>query len=64
VNYRAFSSIGPKAYTSTQTALSKDATRRILLNNAKAELQAFKRKYSTLKELSDVFSAIDEVMAA
>jgi hypothetical protein len=64
VNYRAFSSIGPKAYTSTQTALSKDATRRILLNSAKAELQAFKRKYSTLKELSDVFSAIDEVMAA
>lgn len=32
-----------------------------LLRNAKAELETFKRKYNTLKELSPVFAAIEEV---
>lgn len=61
MNFRAFSSIAPKVYQSTQSAMSRDDTRMILLNNAKTELQAFKRKYSTLKELSEVFEAIDNV---
>ena len=61
LNYRAFSSVAPMTYVSTTKALSKEATRRILLNNAKAELQAFRRKYSTLKELSEVFEAIEKV---
>lgn len=33
----------------------------ILLNNALSELEAFKRKYNTLKELLPVFNAINEV---
>lgn len=32
-----------------------------LLSNAKAELETFKRKYNTLKELTPVFEAIDEI---
>lgn len=61
MNFRAFSSIAAKVYQSTQSAMSRDDTRRILLNNAKSELLAFKRKYSTLKELSEVFEVIDKV---
>lgn len=33
-----------------------------LLSNAKAELETFKRKYNTLKELKPVFEAITEVL--
>ena len=33
-----------------------------LLETAKAELKAFQRKYSRLKELNDVFEAINKVM--
>lgn len=33
----------------------------VLLKNAKAELETFKQKYNTLKELMPVFKAIEEV---
>lgn len=61
MTYRAYSSTGPKVYMSTAKALSQTRTREILLNTAKAELAAFKRKYQTLTELSEVFHAIDRV---
>lgn len=62
--FKAFSSVAPQQYVSTKKALSRDATRKILLDSAKRELEAFRRKYATLTELADVFSAIDDVMAA
>lgn len=34
---------------------------RILLDRAKAELQAIKKRYSTLSELEEVFNAIDKL---
>lgn len=60
--FRAFSSLRPQQYVSTQKALSREDTRKFLLDSAKRELEAFRRKYRTLEELADVFRAIDGVM--
>lgn len=60
--FKAFSSVAPKEYVSTQNALSKSDTRAILLKSAKRELEAFRRKYSVLEELAEVFTAIDAVV--
>lgn len=61
ITHKAYSSTGPKAYMSTAKAVKESRTREILLNAAKAELLAFKRKYQTLTELAEVFAAIDKV---
>lgn len=62
MTYRAYSSTGQKVYVSTAKALSETRTREIILSTAKAELMAFKRKYQTLTELSEVFEVIDRVV--
>lgn len=49
-------------YTSTETALVDDVLRDNVLNNAKAELRAFRKKYERLKELSNVFNEIDKLL--
>lgn len=48
-------------YTSIETAFAQRDTRDIVLKNALRELRSFERKYSGLKELADVFRAIDEL---
>lgn len=60
--FRAFSSLKPQQYVSTKNALSREDTRRVLLDSAKRELEAFRRKYRALEELAEVFDAIDGVM--
>jgi len=42
------------------SALSDDGERKIVLENAKRDARIFKEKYAYLKELADVFTAIDE----
>lgn len=61
VAYRAFSSIGSKAYMSTARAVSSEKTRAILLKSAKNDLVAFRRRYQALSELAEVFDVIDKV---
>ena len=53
------SNVNAGIYESAVSIMSSDEKRAILLRNAKEELNRFKRKYSALKELSDVFKAID-----
>lgn len=48
-------------YRRTIDVLSDAQMRRKLLNAALAELAAFERKYSSLKELSQVFAAVRKV---
>lgn len=48
-------------YEPTYVIMSDEEKRRRLLQVAKAELQQFKVKYSSLKELFAVFEAIDKV---
>ena len=43
--------------------LSDNELRTNLLLKAKADMQVFKTKYESLEELSDVFRAMDEVIA-
>ena len=65
---RAFVSVKPTSYTKkgefidTFKALSQEDTRKVVLQNALKELIAFKTKYETFSELSEVMSAIDKVM--
>lgn len=49
-------------YESLNIILEKPDKRALLLQSAYRELSAFKKKYSILKELTDVFSAIDHLM--
>lgn len=46
-------------YHHVDLIMRKEETRKKLLMNALAELKAFERKYSQLKELAAVFEAID-----
>lgn len=48
-------------YEPTYVIMSDEEKRKRLLQVAKAELQQFKVKYYSLKELAEVFSAIDRV---
>lgn len=60
---RAFFQIDEKSsdYEPTYVIMSDDEKRKRLLLVAKSELQQFKVKYSSLKELAVVFEAIDKV---
>ena len=62
---RAFVSLtvaeNEREYREINKVLSIHSERELLLNEAKNELEAFKRKYSVLEELADVFAAIDRV---
>lgn len=59
VPQRAFGTVEPKAYQKIERIMETEELRKILLKNAKRELEAFRRKYSRLTELSKVFDAID-----
>ena len=48
-------------YESTVAIMNDDQKREKLLDTAKRELEAFRKKYQILTELSDVFAAIDEI---
>lgn len=50
-----------QVYKPITVVLDDESAREELLRSAKAELENFKRKYATLKELSAVFAAIEEV---
>ena len=63
-SFRAYVNVNPNSqsagvFEDTVRALSKDDTRKIVLDNALKELVNFERKYNTLTELSAVFMAID-----
>lgn len=49
-------------YESTITIMGDKEKREKLLDNAKKELEAFKKKYQMLSELANVFEAIDVVV--
>lgn len=51
----------PAHYKSVNVALADEESRDIVLRNALSELEAFQRKYASLTELSEVFSAIEKV---
>lgn len=58
---RAFANVGARnkaSFIPMAKALSDEESRSVVLQHALAELQAFKAKYSGLKELSEVFKAI------
>lgn len=49
------------SYQKTEVVIQKPDEYQKLLANAKAELQAFKKKYKRLGELEEVFEAIDRL---
>lgn len=59
---RAFYVTVEKSHYEPINAILKDeAKKNVLLENAKRELIAFKKKYKTLTELSQVFDVIDQI---
>ena len=52
---------GEGGYRPIVNVMSENAMRRELLEDAKRELDAFKRKYAILSELAPVFEAIDQI---
>jgi hypothetical protein len=59
---RAFVSISDSTeYTTIEAAMSDEDMRAQLLMQAKKELRSFKQKYAQLKELSQVFEAINRI---
>ena len=64
VPHRAFlnvSTASAASYISAVDALRVNETRVIVLDRAKRELQSFKDKYAELKELAQVFKAIEQL---
>lgn len=63
--YRAYVSVlsgrGGGEYDSTFELMQSEDGREAILETAMAELRAFKRKYSMLKELAPVFESINDV---
>ena len=53
--------LGERKYYSVDMLVSQQETRHVLLKTALAELSAFQRKYQGLKELAQVFTAIDQL---
>ena len=53
-----------RGYVPTLKAMTDEETRSLVLKQALHDLNALQRRYSTLTELSAVFSAIDEVKEA
>lgn len=53
---------GSARYINAEYALSNLRSRKAILKRAEAEMRTFRYKYSTLKELSKVMSAIDDVL--
>lgn len=49
-------------YESTITIMSDNDKRKRLFDNAKRDMEAFKNKYQMLKELKDVFVAMDAIV--
>ena len=61
---RAFHVTVEQSHYEPIDVILKDETKReVLLENAKRELIAFKKTYSPLNELSNVFNAIDQITA-
>jgi predicted ATPase len=56
--------MGSNTYQHIERVMQSDEKRKYLLKTAKAELEAFKRKYQILTELSEVFAVIDKVNAS
>jgi len=54
-------SAGKARFQDTQKALSVEESRKVVLENALSELDAFRKKYATLAELSKIFAVIDEL---
>jgi len=63
---RAFFNIVHKEsnYESVRTIIADEDKRKVLLAKALSELHAFEQKYSTLLELTEVFTAIDNMEVA
>ena len=53
--------ISERKYYSVDVLLKTESTRNIMLRTALAELKAFQKKYRILKELTNVFTAIDQL---
>ena len=53
----------PKKYITIDEAMADDDFRQQIIQQALKELIAFKTKYGHLKELSEVFTAIDKLSA-
>lgn len=49
-------------YINVRSAMENPVSRSVILSNAKHEMLLFKKKYSQLKELSLVFTAIDKTL--
>jgi len=52
------------AYQATRVVLSDAEMRAQVLQRAKAELDSWRRRYSDLKELSDLFVVVDQALAS
>lgn len=64
----AFLNINPKRidsgiFINSNDALANEETRDIVLKRALNELQMFKHKYKALKELAEIFRAIDDILS-
>ena len=60
---RAFFNIEKTVYESTGIIIQQEDKRTALLRQALRELEAFQRKYNTLKELKPVFDAVEQISA-
>jgi len=63
---RAFANVGTRqkgSFVTMAKALSDEESRAVVLKHALEELKAFESKYSTLTELSEVFTAIKALKA-
>lgn len=59
---RAFSSVGRREYVPTRTALAQADMRKIVLQNALDDIQAFQAKYRALTQVAGIIAVMDETV--
>lgn len=64
VRVRAFVHTGDRSYQPTADALTDDATRDLILEQVKRDIEALKHKYSALVDFDEALRAIVEDQAA
>jgi len=59
---RAFSSVGNREYVQTRTALSQADMRKVILQNALADIQAFQAKYRSLTQVAGLIAEMEKTV--
>ena len=60
---RAFCTVTPRYYEATELILKQEDKRDVLLRQAFAEMQSFRKRYEGLSQVAEVIKSMDVLLA-